>query len=380
VGCYDPLSIEKIGPEKQWPDAQDRIWAGFGSIEGPDAEAVASWDGRAVTLWGQEAGLGTADCMAMHRHGSGDLWLGDWLGLVRYDGQTFQRLGPEHGFSEERVYSLAEDDEGILYIGHGDATMLYITAYDGAQFNQVLKLERMGNTYIAAILKRSDGDLWFGVGGLGRQRAHRGVGQYNPTKGLVFHGVDADLPDSRIEDLCEDQNGGLWIATVAGLSLFDGNTMHTFTTEQGLPNNHIQCLFQDDQGHLWIGSQAGVSRYDGKVFQTIYSAHIGSTYKIIADQNGGMWFATHDGLVGYRPQPIPPRIHILQTIADEVYTNTASVELFTSTKQVVFEYKGLSSRTRPQHMLYTCRLHGYEEDWHAGDKVIARLLSRPTSG
>jgi ligand-binding sensor domain-containing protein len=87
--------------------------------------------------------------------------------------------------------------------------------------------------------------------------------------------------------------------------------MQNFTTEHGLPNSHIQCLYIDEQSHLWIGSQAGVSRYDGHVFQTIYSEHISSTYEITADAQGRMWFATQDGLVGYSPQHIPPRVRIV---------------------------------------------------------------------
>ncbi|MFT5087854.1 MAG: ligand-binding sensor domain-containing protein, partial [Planctomycetota bacterium] len=373
VGRYDPLSIEKIGTDKHLPDAavttigldtQGRVWAGFGSIEGPDAEVLASWDGRVITLWNQETGLHSVDCMAIHHHRkTGDLWLGDWLGLVRYDGQTIMRLDSAQGFTGERVYSLAEDDEGVLYIGHGDADKMYITTYDGAQFCEVLHLDRMGQTYISAILNRGDGDLWFGVGGLGGQMASRGIGRYNSAQGLIFYDADAGLLDTRIEDLCAGQNNSIWIATVGGLSLFDGKEMQNFTTEHGLPNNHIQCLYMDEQSHLWIGSQAGVSRYDGHVFQTIYSEHISSTYEITADAQGRMWFATQDGLVGYSPQHIPPRVRIVQTIADQVYADKDAIELISSGQQVSFEYQGLSSRTHSQHMLYACRLRGYEEDW-----------------
>ena len=373
VGRYDPLSIEKIDVTKHLPDAavatievdrQDRIWSGFGSIEGPEAETLASWDGRAVTLWDQQAGLKSVDCMTIHHHRkTGDLWFGDWLGLVRYDGQTFQRLSSAQGFSGERVYSLSADDEGVLYIGHGDAEKMYITAYDGAQFREILRLERNGNTYIAALLNRSDGELWFGIGGLGGQMSARGIGCYHPAQELAFYGLDAGLLDTRIEDLCSGPNNSIWIATVGGLSLFDGEKIQNFTIEHGLPNNHIQCLYMDDRNLLWIGSQAGVSCYDGRVFQTIHSEHIGSTYKITADAQGRLWFATQDGLIGYSPQRIPPRVRMVQTIADQVYADRDAIELISSGQQISFEYKGLSSRTNSQHMLYACRLRGYEEDW-----------------
>jgi hypothetical protein len=52
----------------------------------------------------------------------------------------------------------------------------------------------------------------------------------------------------------------------------------------------------------------------------------------------------------------------VQTIADQVYADKDAIELISSGQQVSFEYKVLSSRTHSQHMLYACRLRGYEED------------------
>ena len=372
VGRYDPCAIEKIDAGAGLPSAAvttiaaadgGRIWAGFGSIEGLTSRSVACWDGDVMHIWGQSEGLVTEDCMVMQAHRSGVLYLGDWQGLVRTDGHTFQRLGPEQGFHGIRVYSLAEDEEGVLYIGHGDARQMHLTAYDGTSFTHRLTLDRDGNTYISSILVRRNGELWFGIGGLGDQFSDRGVGRCRDDGQVDYYSVAEGLPDSRIEDLCEDRHGHVWIATVGGLSRFDGTQLRTFTTEHGLPHNHVLCLYEDGQGHLWIGTQAGVTRYDGDVFQTIHSAHVGATNRITQGADGRLWFALLDGIVGYQPQRVPPRIRMVRVDADRVDSGRLDRDVVTSARRVTFEFKGLSSRTHPGDMLYRWRLRGFDENW-----------------
>jgi len=58
-----------------------------------------------------------------------------------------------------------------------------------------------------------------------------------------------------------DKQGNLWVAG-DGLSRFDGQTFHSYTTREGLPNNQIGIPFEDDQG-LYIDASAGRFRFDG---------------------------------------------------------------------------------------------------------------------
>lgn len=387
IGRYDPCAIEKVGASTGLPsmavatidvDARNQVWAGFGSIEGPTSHTVARWDGTSVRTLGIDEVGDITDCMAIHRHHSGILFLGDWEGLLRTDGQTFERLGTQQGFDGLRVYTLAEDAQGVLYIGHGDAERMYLTAYDGTDFTRRLTLDRHGNTYISSIHIDRDGVLWFGIGGLGGQFSERGVGRCHDDGHVDFFSVAEGLPDGRVEALCEDQDGTLWIATVGGLSRFDGTRFENFTTEQGLPSNHVQCLHPDPQGGLWIGTQAGVSRYDGTHFQTIYSEHIGSTCEIAQDADGRLWFALLDGLVGYQPQRVPPRIRLLRVDGDAVGLDASQIEVSVADRRVTFEFIGLSSRTRPQDMLYVWRLDGYDDDWQpASRQQLAEYRNLP---
>ncbi len=365
--CHDPTGIHIIdtgqGPIScLMQDAAGHIWAGFGAIEGPDATHVTRWDGSTLETVGPQEGLSTIDCMALHQHRDGTLWLGDWDGLIRRDGQRFHRVGAEHGGPLARVYSLAEDEAGVLYIGHGDARNLRLSCYARGSLTQLLELPREGLQYISSICKRADGAIWFGLGGLGGQGPGRGVGRYSEVDGLSFYGVAEGLPDNCVEDLCDDGKGNLWIATIGGLSRFDGTEFHNFSIQEGLPSNFIQCLFLDSLGHLWIGTESGISRWHDDAFQSVHSEHIGSVQQIVQDSHGTLWLGTQGGLVGYAPQHVPPRVRILQIIADEIHPATSSVEVVAD-NPVTFEYTALSFRTHPRDMLYTCRLHGSEGNW-----------------
>ena len=113
------------------------------------------------------------------------------------------------------------------------------------------------------------------------------------------------------------------------------------------------------------GTESGVVRYDGRIFQTVRSEYIGTTFKIMEDRAGKLWFATINGLIRYTPTEIAPRIRLLQVIADQVYEDVEEIEIYTSTRQVIFEFKGLSFRTHPHDMLYVYRLQEYDEDWQS---------------
>ena len=168
-----------------------------------------------------------------------------------------------------------------------------------------------------------------------------------------------------------DRTGDLWIATQGGLCRFDGSNIQTFTTADDLPSNRIHCLFEDRQDHLWIGTDGGVVHYDGQLFQTVKSPHIGPVLQILEDRDGALWFGTaQNSLVRYRQQKNPPRIRLIQVVADKVYENPEEFIVSTAGQQVIFEYKGMSFSTHPRDMLYIYRLKGYDPDWQPATRKM----------
>ena len=193
---------------------------------------------------------------------------------------------------------------------------------------------------IGPLITGRNSEIWFYLTSL--CFSGKGLARWHPEEGLTFYGIADGLLDNNITDLLLDCDENLWIATANGLSLFDGTTFRTFTTEDGLPSNHIRCLFEDRRGHLWLGTHGGVVHYDGRLFQTINSPHIGLVCRILEDRDGTFWFGTVLGsVIRYRLRQTPPRIRLLQVIADQVYEHPA--------EEVILSQSGTPTIYRSEH-------------------------------
>ncbi|MEO5890036.1 MAG: ATP-binding protein [Ferruginibacter sp.] len=77
------------------------------------------------------------------------------------------------------------------------------------------------------------------------------------------------LSQGLINDMLQDREGFIWIATKGGLNRYDGYTFKIFTTDpqdsNSICSNSISNLLEDSKGRIWIGTyDAGVSVYDKK--------------------------------------------------------------------------------------------------------------------
>ena len=79
--------------------------------------------------------------------------------------------------------------------------------------------------------------------------------------------IENGLIQSQSRDLAQDKMGHLWIATLGGLSRFDGKTFNNYTVRDGLPSNTIGAVEVDKDGMIWVGSMSGLSKFDGKTFR-----------------------------------------------------------------------------------------------------------------
>ena len=72
-------------------------------------------EGFSAVLYDNRNGLPTADANAIAETGEGFLWIGSYAGLIRYDGNTFERLDSTNGITSIR--SLFVDSRDRLWIG-----------------------------------------------------------------------------------------------------------------------------------------------------------------------------------------------------------------------------------------------------------------------
>ena len=71
---------------------------------------------------------------------------------------------------------------------------------------------------------------------------------------------------SLVNDICQDRQGSLWVATDYGLNRFDGYKFQTFlhasVDSTTLCDNTIVSLLNDSRGRLWVGTRTGLDLFN----------------------------------------------------------------------------------------------------------------------
>ncbi|MDD4515947.1 two-component regulator propeller domain-containing protein [Massilibacteroides sp.] len=87
----------------------------------------------------------------------------------------------------------------------------------------------------------------------------------NAEQGKLFS-ADKELSNSLINDIMQDRNEVIWIATEDGLNRYDGSKFiiyrHDISNPKSIKNNYVRMLFEDRKGRFFIGLLNGLQLYD----------------------------------------------------------------------------------------------------------------------
>jgi signal transduction histidine kinase/CheY-like chemotaxis protein/streptogramin lyase len=108
------------------------------------------------------------------------------------------------------------------------------------------------------------------------------------------------LPSNRINNVTEDRQGYLWIATDDGLARYDGIGFRVWQSEQGLRDNKVWDVHVDARDRLWIATaDAGLAMLDPErnAFQWYDRKHYpamgaDSVWSVTSTPDGAIWFGT----------------------------------------------------------------------------------------
>lgn len=107
-----------------------------------------------------------------------------------------------------------------------------------------------------------------------------------------------------------DSKGYLWLCTVEGISLFDGQRFTNFSTRDGLPSRLVADMIETRQGTYWFATLSGLARFhndhgSAPAFETIRvgdSKESNDVQRLYEGHDGTIWCATAAGLYRFRPQ------------------------------------------------------------------------------
>ena len=162
-------------------------------------------DGYSAVLYDNTSGLPTSEANDIVETSEGFIWIGSYSGLIRYDGNTFERIDSTTGIAS--VVKLFVDSKDRLWIGTNDSG--------------------------AAVMENGTFKM------------------YNKDNGLR---------SLSIRSIAEDSDGNIYLGTTQGAALIDTNGDLTIIDEPQLNNEYIRMLEKGIDGIIY-----GIT-LDGAVF------------------------------------------------------------------------------------------------------------------
>lgn len=195
----------------------------------------------------------------------GELWVGTYNGLSRYQGQGrflnfLQDPSDVGSIGANRIPAMMEDRDGLLWFGTWTAGVsLHKPATRALRIirHRASDPRSIPTNPTRALARDPDGRLWFGLfeGG--------GLVYYDLEKGVLRRYLhDANDPESSpgdgVQAILRRRNGELWIATSAGVAMLkpsgDG-FVRSGDAAVPLPTRSARTLYETRDGTLWIGTE-----------------------------------------------------------------------------------------------------------------------------
>jgi len=269
---------------------------------------------------------------------SGGLWLSvRGVGLVRYDGATWQSSVGVYNLPANAPTAQASDSSGNVWLGYADGT---VARLDGNRA-EIIGQERGLQVGAVTVISPGLHTVVAGVSGVA----------------LLVHGhfvlLNPSVPAfDGITGIVEASNGDIWINSDKGIVHIDSAALVQDVSKPGVLDVPVQ-LFDVNDG------------YPTPSF-AVASANPLTT--IVQTSNGRIWLAARGG-VGWldpaqvRKPAVAPHVMIKSLIADGKLVDSDQKErLPAGTRNVEIDYTA-PSFTHPERLQYRYRLEGVEESW-----------------
>ena len=211
-------------------------------------DPVENKDAFSAVVYNNQNGLPTSEANDIVETKDGFIWIGSYSGLIRYDGNTFERMDSTTGIG----------NVGCLYVDRKDR--LWIGANDSG----------------IALIDKNDVIRW---------KEEDGLRSLNISK------------------ITQDKNGNIYAGTAAGLYVFDEDLNLTSVEDPRIRNLYIDSLLTGTDGAVY-----GISN-EGAIF-TVRNGEVTSFYETAdygfkgvinvypdPDDMGKMYFGTQDSMI-----------------------------------------------------------------------------------
>jgi len=149
----------------------------------------------------------------------------------------------------------------------------------------------------------------------------------------------ANISQSRVLQIVQDNQGFMWFGTQYGLDRFDGSSFRIYVPEPGQANSlggaYVYSLFKDRSGMLWVGCNQTLDRFDPTTdtfthFRILSDGDSGSPSTVVnisQDHLGELWLATGYGLYAFNPDTGTVTRHYMHDPGDASSLNSNDLRL-----------------------------------------------------
>ncbi len=278
-----------------------------------------------------EGGVAITDTSKVSRHTlplkmrDGRMWWHGSDGLYLQNGDAWQKFTLPEGGSFEIIHAFMQAHNGSVWFAGAYKRRPVIANFIKKTWRIWDSKTGLGEHGVGSKFAEDiDGGIWIRTrnkiittrGGFDRSRGGNGVLHFD---GETWHNytVEDGLIHNRVYDVEADPNGGMWIATLRGLShykdgkwtshIVDSVPVESVRNGNAYEGRKVYDVFFDRTSTLWAvhGShrgrtiarhRGGISSFDGTAW-THYDAHAGLPISAFRDiqqtENGDLWFGTH---------------------------------------------------------------------------------------
>ena len=204
----------------------------------PSVDPIRNKDNFSAVVYDNTNGLPAAEANAIVETSEGFIWIGCYAGLVKYDGNTFERLDSTQGVSS--ISSLYVDKQDRLWIGTNDNG---VALMENGKFRFWDEKDGLEASKINDIEGDDDGCVYVGT--------TEGITLFKPDLEMV------SLKDERIRDVYVESmvsgGDGLIYGTSHDGNVFilrDGNLVNYYEKDETM--HPITCVYPDSKKPGWF--------------------------------------------------------------------------------------------------------------------------------
>lgn len=238
-------------------DVHGNLWIGTwgGGVSTYDIQKSKMSFNSLLNNFTYQYGVGNITALSIDK--SNNLFVGTYNGLIYYEinNDKIDVLTQLNGLAGTDISALYTDKNGVTWVG---ARAKGISKISGSTIEKV----DIGMSFTPTCFKdASDGQLWVGTESMGvlLVKGNKIIKQLSLSNGLQ---------SSMITGIEVAPDGLIYIATIAGLSVYDSKTnkVITYTEKEGFTGIEIKpnAIYNDGIGDLWFGTVAGATRLELK--------------------------------------------------------------------------------------------------------------------